>query len=306
MKILGSRRGITQSFENHQYEAEDYAGEHLSDVKIFGTAKVISIVDKYKSHEHTINYNDFLKNVNKWRDGNYYNCISITGNKVRYHHNELGGNEVWLETFFDNEKKHFRITHLDAVLVKIGDIIDSNTIIGKQGNTGLVLSNKPVTDITYGSHIHFEVRDENYNFINPRSYAVGDLIVNYIPQSNEINNNQKQIKIIADIINIREKYTVNSNNIGNVYKGEIYTVLDEINDNKYTWYKINTNRNSIGFVASLKNGRWIEVLDNDRHIDIVDDNYNSIKNKKIENIFECKKDGLYAIRLKKGESIYIS
>ena len=77
MIYLGSQRVITNSFSNHK-TAEDYAGAHLSEVKINGTGVVTKVINRFKSHEDSINYNDFLNNKNAWKDGNYYNCKSIT------------------------------------------------------------------------------------------------------------------------------------------------------------------------------------------------------------------------------------
>jgi hypothetical protein len=303
MNILGAERIVTQTFSAHQNTAEDYAGNFLSDIKIFGTGKVISVVNKYKSYEDTINYNDFLNNKSKWKNGNYYNCVSISGKVVRYNQSELGGNEVWLECYHNDSKLYYRFNHLAEVLVNVGDIVNSDTVIGKQGNTGLVLSNKPRTDYSYGTHLHFEVRDKNYKPINPREYAIGNIVASYIEQSNIIDECKKQIKIIADKINIRENYNTSSKDLGDVYRGEIYTILDEIEDNNYIWYKIKTNLNVNGYVASLKNGNWIEVLNSTPNVEIVDQAPEGSGN--IHLIFECKKDGLYALRLNNGEKLYL-
>jgi hypothetical protein len=110
MLLLGSNRTITQDYKAHN-DAEDYAGEHLSIVKIKGKAKVIKVVNKYVVHEDSINYNEYLTNRNKWRDGTYYNCISVTGKTVRYHQSELGGNQVELEFYENNQKRYMRITY---------------------------------------------------------------------------------------------------------------------------------------------------------------------------------------------------
>ena len=63
MIYLGSERVITNSFTNH-ISAEDYAGEHLSNVSINCTGKVINVVNRFNSHQDSINYNDFLNNQN--------------------------------------------------------------------------------------------------------------------------------------------------------------------------------------------------------------------------------------------------
>jgi len=302
MMLLGSERIVTQNYDRHKY-AEDYAGIHLSDIKINGQAKVLKVVNKYEPYQDTINYNDYLNNKNSWKDGLYYNCLSISGKRVRYHQAELGGNQVTLETYNGSKKLFFNILHMASVLVNEGDLIDSNTIIGKQGNTGLVLSNKDKTDYTYGSHVHFEIRDEDYNPINPRDYALFNIKVNYIEQSNQIDNSQKQIKVLADKINIRAAGSVNSQDIGDVFRGEIYTVLGEEEDNQYYWYKIKTNLGLKGFVANEKGKRWLLVFEPNLCIEgeceIVDD----ISEEGL--VFICPKDDLYAIRLKKDEKLYI-
>ncbi len=303
INILGSNRIVTQDYNRHRY-AEDYAGVHLSDIKIFGRAKVIRVVNKYIPYEDTIDYNDYLKNRQQWQDGTYYNCISISGKKSRYHQSELGGNQVELECYEGNKKRFFKMLHIADVLVKVGDIIDSNTIIGKQGNTGLVLSNKSRSDITYGTHVHFEVRDENYNSINPRDYALFNIKVDYREQTNEIDNSKKQIKILVDKINIRQSHSTNSNIIGGVYKGEIYTVVDEQLDNKYNWYKIKTSLGLTGFVANEKGKQWIEISEPNQDIEESHQVVDEITRYKL--VFTCPKDGMYAIKLYKGEKLYLN
>lgn len=50
--------------------------------------------------------------------------------------------------------------HLKQVLVKKGDVVDEKTKIGIMGDTGNA----------YGTHLHFEVREENETRINPYPY----------------------------------------------------------------------------------------------------------------------------------------
>lgn len=223
MIYLGSERILTNSFSSH-VTAEDYAGNHLSNVSINTTGKVVRVIDKFKSHEDSINYNDFLNNQNNWRSGNVYNCISITNKNVVMTGDELGGNQIHIETFYDNQKYLIKLCHLNDVLVNVGDIIVPNQVIAHQGNTGLVLSSKPYSDNTYGSHVHIEILDQNNNFINPREFADGSMSGTYVSQSNSINNDVNQIKILVDVINIRETASTSSKDIGNVYINEIYDV----------------------------------------------------------------------------------
>lgn len=321
MTYLGSARVITNPFSNHG-TAEDYAGDHKSNVSIVGSGRVIKIINRFTSHEDSINYNDYLNNKNKWQDGAFYNCISITGKSVRMYYEELGGNQIWIETYFQSQKLILRFCHLDSVLVNVGDIVKSNQVFALQGNTGLVLSAKDQSNVTYGSHVHLEVTDSNGNYLNPREFASGNYVTNYLEQSNSKDDSKKQIQILVDKINIREKPNILSTDLGDVYYNEIYTVLDEIDSELYIWYKITTGFGLTGFVANKKGEYWMNVLNNDETPPIVEeDNTNQeqietdqnsdIKEEQADNaeeyelIFECKKEDYYYLKLYENERLYI-
>lgn len=294
MIYLGSERVITSTYANH-ITAEDFSGEHLSDVSINSTCRVIKVINKFISHEDSINYNNFLNNQYNWFNGEYYNCISITGKFVKMSSEELGGNQIFLETIYNNKKYIIRLCHLNDILVNVGDIITPNQVIAHQGNTGLVLSSKNTSDITYGSHVHIEVTDESNNFINPREFATGNYQGTIINQSNEINNSVDQIKILVDKINIRENASIESKDIGDVYINETYSVLDIIDSELYTWYKIKTNTNISGYIASSKKENWVQFIQ--KRIEKNIENY--------ELIFNCIKDDYYYLKLYEGETLYI-
>lgn len=288
MKYLGSERSVTQDYKTHKV-AEDYSGTHKSEVRINGKGKVIKVINKFKSHEDSINYNTFLENQSIWHINGIYNCISITGKSVKMKSEELGGNQVWIETYDGKDLIVMRFCHLDSVLVNEGDIVD-NDVIGLQGNTGLVLSGKSVIDESYGTHVHFEVTKNN-QYINPRKYAIGEINTTYLSNDNGIDNNKNQIKILVKQINIREEPNENSQDLGDVYYNEYYDVLDKVVTDNYTWYKIKTKNNITGYVASLKNGNWVEYIENIKDIKL---------------IFTCTQDGNYLIKLYNGEKLYIS
>lgn len=323
MNYLGSNRIITNPFSSHG-TAEDYAGNHLSNVILYGSGKVIRIINKFKSHEDSINYNNFLNNGNSWYKDGIYHCISITGKITLMTPDELAGNQVFVETYDGNKKLIFRFAHLDSVNVKVGDIVNENTILGLQGNTGLVLSSKNVSDKTYGSHVHLEVIDENNNYVNPRMYASGEIRTTYQLQTNIKDENKLQFIVNVDVINIRESASVTSNDIGNVYINEIYDILESVDDGTYTWYKIRTSNGIEGYVAYLKNSNWVTVFEPKKEevqeensenpnetIKEETDESDDIKNDKeiisenLELIFECAKDDYYYIYLKNGEKLYI-
>lgn len=302
MLLLGSERVVTQNYVTHG-DAEDYAGNHLSDIKIKGRAKVVKVINKYTAHDDSINYNDYLNNRSGWKDGTYYNCISITGKTVRYHQSELGGNQVELECYENNQKRHIRLLHMAEVLVNVGDIIDSETVIGRQGNTGLVLSKKARSDVSYGSHVHMEVTDSDYKSMNPREYANFDREVSYLEQTNVVDNTKEQIKIIVDKINIRQNPSKESPDIGDVYNGEIYDVLGVTEDATYTWYNIKTSLGVTGYVANEKGKNWVTVTNPKQDPTGEVKEVDQVKELKL--IFTCEKEGMYAVKLKIGEKLYL-
>ena len=288
----GRNRGlITQDYITHG-GAEDYSGVHKSEIKINGKGKVIKIINKFKSHEDSINYNTFLEKQSVWYSNGIYECISITGKNVKMSIDELGGNQVWIETYDDNNLIILRLCHLDSVLVSLNQIVDENSVIGLQGNTGLVLSGKSVTDRTYGTHVHLEATINN-EFVNPRKYATGEVTTTYLNYDNGLDETKNQIKILVNQINIRALPDEVSNDLGDVYYNEYYNVLEIIDKELYTWYKVKTNNGIIGYVASSKKEKWLEYIES-----------KVVKDVKL--IYECQKDGSYLIKLYKNEKLYIS
>lgn len=81
-----------------------------------------------------------------------------------------------------------------------------------------------------------------------------------VSQSNEINKKETQIKIIAKRINIRKEAKVSSEDIGDVYAEEVYTVLEDLADDNYYWYKIKTNTGIEGYIASDKKEEFVELI----------------------------------------------
>lgn len=89
--------------------------------------------------------------------------------------------------------------------------------------------------------------------INQKSY-------NKTIQSNEKDESKTQIEIIVKRINIREDKTIESKDVGDVYQGEIYTVLEDYEDEEYYWYKIKTDTDITGYIASLKSDEYVKLL----------------------------------------------
>lgn len=73
-------------------------------------------------------------------------------------------------------------------------------------------------------------------------------------QSNERDYNVRQIEIVTDYINIRANKSINSEILGEVYYGEIFTVISEDEESKFNWYEIETNHGIRGYIAGKNNG----------------------------------------------------
>ena len=79
-------------------------------------------------------------------------------------------------------------------------------------------------------------------------------------QSNPRDVNKTQIRIKVKALNIRKEATVDSKDIGTVYQGEIFTVLDRIDNEDYYWYQIKTKQGIKGYLASDRNNEYVEVI----------------------------------------------
>lgn len=81
-----------------------------------------------------------------------------------------------------------------------------------------------------------------------------------IVQSNDYDKSKLQVKVVAKRINIRRGPTTESEDIGDVYKEEIYTVLEYVDKDDYYWYKIKTNTGIVGYIASDPNDEYVVVI----------------------------------------------
>jgi uncharacterized protein YgiM (DUF1202 family) len=79
-------------------------------------------------------------------------------------------------------------------------------------------------------------------------------------QSNPRDVNKNQIKIVVKALNIRKEPTVESEDIGTVYEGELFTVLEHIDKDDYYWYKIKTKQGKTGYIASDINNEYVKVI----------------------------------------------
>ncbi len=100
-------------------------------------------------------------------------------------------------------------------------------------------------------------------------------------QSNKRNSNTDQVEIITDYINIRSEKSVESDILGKVHKGEIYSILST-DDSSYKWIEINTENNIHGYISGKD--EYISILysdnkDNSEETNI-DNNEDSQNNQK--------------------------
>ena len=79
-------------------------------------------------------------------------------------------------------------------------------------------------------------------------------------QSNKTDRTKTQIKILLKRINIRKDADIESEDIGDVYRGEIYTVLSHIDHKDFYWYHIKTENGIEGYIGSDPNDEYVKVI----------------------------------------------
>ena len=95
-------------------------------------------------------------------------------------------------------------------------------------------------------------------------FAVTMLICGRTPvQSNKRDESKVQIKVEHATLNVRESSSTNSGRLSVVNKGDIFTVLDVVETDEFTWYKITTNLGVTGYVAAGKQHEYVTLLTNE-------------------------------------------
>ena len=135
--------------------------------------------------------------------------------------------------------------HLATVLVIKGMSILAGTQIGTVGDTGNVT----------GPHLHFEVRTNpnwnRVNFIDPEKILTFSNNTNII-ETGKINllknefKKDEEVKISADLVNMRDNPGYNSNIITQLKKNvKLKIIGDKINKDGLNWYPVEVN----GYIA---------------------------------------------------------
>ncbi len=144
----------------------------------------------------------------------------------------------------------------DKKILKNDNYKDNNYILGiaKKGEIYTILDTK----ITKGT-IWYLIKQKNgkEGLIND----TGDNLKFLFNRSNKRDKTVRQLKIVNDYIRIRMDSTLYSAVLGNVYKGNIFTIIDT-EENEYTWYKIKTQDNITGYIIGGYDGiPYVEVLE---------------------------------------------
>lgn len=190
----------------------------------------IDLVDKSKG------YND-LCNIIAHSDGEVVavrnNCNGFEkgsyGNYVKIKHNN------GYSTLYAHLK-------YKSVKVKVGDMVKSGEVIGYMGNTGY----------SFGGHLHFEVRDENDDKINPTEFLEKDLPEikkEEFPTGDYKTKYDMYVRYNAGLIygiklvkhltedGKRNATSKNPNSLAVYKKGTIFTALKIINNKYGVWAK---------------------------------------------------------------------
>jgi len=125
-----------------------------------------------------------------------------------------------------------------TVNVKVGDRVEKGQILGYMGNTGY----------SFGAHLHFEVRDNNNNAINPTKYVSGELdgVTEYVTGNYVCEYDMKvrsgpglnySVKKVSELTQDGKKNATSSNIYAYaVYKkGTIFTALSIFDEDDGVW-----------------------------------------------------------------------
>ena len=148
--------------------------------------------------------------------------------------------------------------HLDKVYVKKGDKVVKGQIIGYMGNTG----------VSYGKHLHFEVRNTKDKRINPTKYLKIDLpSTNILYQVYDL----KKKRWLPNVEINTNDYAGNKNDlIGAIYIDELKYRVHDLKKNKWLPYVVGRkdyagNMSPIDGIqikkaiyrVHIKNGKWL-------------------------------------------------
>lgn len=186
------------------------------------------------------------------------------------------GNYIEIKHDEDLSTRYHHIAY-GTIRVRVGDIVKKGDILGYIGGTGYVT----------GAHLHFAIK-KNGQFVNPINY-LNNSLKKYLGEPVDRNELNDQIEVIID--NLRVRDNPNGSILGYIKPG-IYDFFDMKNDNGYDWYKIDNNK----WIAYRED--WANIYKKNVKEPVSEkDQY--------EFIYECLSDNIYALKLYKGEKLYV-
>lgn len=294
---------ITSKYGNRTFMMK---GEEVSDYH-----KGIDLIDKTNKSDYITAYEDGT--ILDTRDSiKGYDTVKSSGNYVYIQH----------ENNYTTKYQHIK---LGSITVKKGDKIKKGDILGYTGDTGYAT----------GIHLHFEIRKNNIQE-DPLPYLEGTKsitsIKTYLLTPTTKNEEENQIEITID--NLRVRDNPNGNILGYANKG-IYNIISKETKNDYTWYQVETNKyiaydpnwailylkaTSVSkeeINVSIKTKELEEQIVNlnkeneslKQTIKDLETKINSLEqeitNQNDNLIYTVEKNDTYAIKLFKGEKLYI-
>lgn len=169
MNYLGSERTVIQPFSLDKI-GETVQGKVGDPIQLFQKAKVTKVIRKFNNDVDTIDQDEFQKHQIEWQQQDGYHVKSCTGKDFIVSREELAGNQIWLSLKEEEQTVELYFAHIGEVFVQEGEEITSGTIVGTEGNTGLMSGTQENGGINYPSLVRFSAY-ENGLAIDPRAYA---------------------------------------------------------------------------------------------------------------------------------------
>lgn len=123
--------------------------------------------------------------------------------------------------------------HLEKKLkVKLGQQVKRGQVLGKEGNSGC----------SYGTHLHFEVRNKDNYVIDPTPYIDADLPnLPTLPEPQKRDENIYQVEVLIKDLRARAGFGLDKAILGFTKKG-IYNIYNKATKDNLVWLKICEDR----------------------------------------------------------------
>ena len=122
-----------------------------------------------------------------------------------------------------------------------------------------VIANALITTLSIKTHLNnnkLSLKDNKHILALLIIGLIGLLSINLsfggnYPQTNDRNEDVAQVEITTNYINIRSSQSVDSEILGQVYKGEIYTIISENKESEHKWLEIETSNGIRGYISGI-------------------------------------------------------